>query len=129
MYDTKTKNLLFSSVSSAIKNFTLKETNTKGTPQLVHRLGYGLDVQGFNSQEEQQISLFSKESRSALGPTQHLHCIPGTLSPGPRQQRCEGNHSPPSSAEAKNTWRCTSTRVMGMNYWSMHQKKEVEHAG
>jgi hypothetical protein len=49
--------------------------------------------------------LFSTASRSVLGPTQPpIQWVPGALSPGR-----EADHSPPSSAEVKETWIYTST--------------------
>jgi len=37
--------------------------------------------------------------------------VPGTLTPGIERPGCEPDHSPPSNAEVKNAWRCTSTRI------------------
>jgi hypothetical protein len=34
---------------------------------------------------------------------------PGVLSSGLKRPRCEADHSPPSSAEVKNAWSCTTT--------------------
>jgi hypothetical protein len=48
--------------------------------------------------------LFSKLSRSALGLTHFpVQWVPGALSPGVKQPRCEADHSPPASAEVKKT--------------------------
>jgi hypothetical protein len=53
---------------------------------------------------------FSTSSRPALGPTQPLiQWVPGALSPGVKRQRRETDHSPPTSAEVKKIWICTST--------------------
>jgi hypothetical protein len=48
-------------------------------------------------------------SHPVLGPTEPIHCISVALSPGVKTPRCETDHSPPSSAEAKIPWRYTST--------------------
>jgi len=52
-----------------------------------------------------EIFLFTTAPRPALGPTQPpLQRIPGVKRPGR-----EADRSPPSSAEVKNAWLCTST--------------------
>ena len=41
----------------------------------------------------------------------HLRCcsvVTGDLFPGVKRPGCEVNHSPPSSVEVKNEWRCTA---------------------
>jgi hypothetical protein len=44
-----------------------------------------------------------------LGPTQlPIQWVTGALSPGVKRQGREADHSPPTSAEAKNTWIYTS---------------------
>jgi hypothetical protein len=46
----------------------------------------------------------------ALGPTQPpIQWVTGALSLGVRRPGREAYHSPPSSAEVKNGWSCTST--------------------
>jgi hypothetical protein len=53
---------------------------------------------------------FSVSSRRALGPTQPpILWVPGALSPGVKRNVREADHSPPNSAEVKETWVCTST--------------------
>jgi hypothetical protein len=42
-------------------------------------------------------------------------CVPGALSLGAKQPQREVNHSPPSSAETKNAWSCTSTPPIHLN--------------
>jgi hypothetical protein len=60
-------------------------------------------VLGFNSQQEQEISLFSIPSRPALGPTQPpTQWIPWGCFSGVKQLGHEADHSPLSSAEVKN---------------------------
>jgi hypothetical protein len=62
--------------------------------------GYGL---GFNSQQEQEIFLYSTASRLILGPTlPPIQWVLGVLSLGVKQPRHEPHHSPPSSSEIKN---------------------------
>jgi hypothetical protein len=54
--------------------------------------------------------LSSTSSKPALGPTQHpIQWVPGVLSPGLKRPGREADHSPPTSAEVKNTWIYTST--------------------
>jgi hypothetical protein len=53
---------------------------------------------------------FSMSSRAAVVPTQPpIHCVPGALSPGIKRPGREADHSPPTTAEVKKTWVCTST--------------------
>jgi hypothetical protein len=80
--------------------------------QSVRRLtmGWTIGVLGFDSQWGLGIFLFSTTSRTALGPTQPpIQWVPGVLSLGVKRPGCEAGRSPPSSAEVKNAWRCTST--------------------
>jgi hypothetical protein len=58
---------------------------------------------GFNSQQGQEIFLFSVVSRPTLGPIQPpIQWVPGVLSLGVKWQGCEADHSPPCSVEVKN---------------------------
>jgi hypothetical protein len=51
-----------------------------------------------------------RKSRPALGPIQPpVKWVPGTLSPGLKRQGREADHLPPTSAEVKKIWICTST--------------------
>jgi hypothetical protein len=60
-------------------------------------------------------SQFSMSSRPAVGSTQPLiQWVPGTLSPGVKQQKREADHSPPISAEVKKPWAYTSTPQYGV---------------
>jgi hypothetical protein len=48
------------------------------------------------------IFLFTTASRPALGPTQPpIQLVPGAFSLEVKRQGCEADHSPPSSAEIK----------------------------
>jgi hypothetical protein len=59
---------------------------------------YGLDGRG-----SQEIFLFSTVPRLSLGPILPLiQCVPRTLSPGVKRPECKAEHSPESTAEAKN---------------------------
>jgi hypothetical protein len=56
------------------------------------------------------IFLFTTASRPALGPTQPpIQWVLGALPLEVKRSGCEADHSPPSSAEVKNAWSCTST--------------------
>jgi hypothetical protein len=77
-------------------------------------LGYGLDDRGsFRYKGSDGIFLFTTSSKPALGLTQPpIQWVPGALTPGIKLsgcEACEAHHSPPSSAEVKNAWSCTST--------------------
>jgi len=54
--------------------------------------------------------LFVTASRPALGPNQPpIHCVQEVVTLAVRRPGREIDHSPPSRAEVKNTWRYTST--------------------
>jgi hypothetical protein len=54
--------------------------------------------------------VFTTASRRALGPTQPpIQWVPGALSSGTKRTGREADHSPPSSAEVKNTLSYTPT--------------------
>jgi hypothetical protein len=81
-------------------------------------MGWTIGVLGFDSWLEPGISLFTTAYRTTLGSTQPpLQCILGVKWPG-----CEADHSPPSSAEVKNAWSCTSTPQYVFMVWCL-----VEH--
>jgi hypothetical protein len=64
-----------------------------------------MDDREFESRQGLGIFLFTTSSRPALGPTQPpVKWIPGTLSVGVKRPGRETDHSPPSSAEVKNSW-------------------------
>jgi hypothetical protein len=58
----------------------------------------------FDFRQGKEILLFSTVSRRVLGPTQPpIRRVPATLSPGLKRPGREADHSPPTSAEAKNS--------------------------
>jgi hypothetical protein len=70
------------------------------------------------------IFIFTTASRTALEPTQPPNqWVPRALSLGATWPGRETDHSPPSSAEAKNVWRYTFTPntsswfILPLNYW------------
>jgi hypothetical protein len=76
---------------------------------------YGLDdrnLGGLDSQRGLEIFLIFTASRPALRPTQPpIQWVPVALSPAVKLRGREADHSPPSSAEVKNAWRCASTPI------------------
>jgi hypothetical protein len=63
-------------------------------------LGFG--VLGLDSRRGLEIFLFTTASRTALGPTQPpIQWVPRALSLGVKRPGSESDHSPPSSAEVK----------------------------
>jgi hypothetical protein len=72
--------------------------------------GYRLDSRKVGVWRGGKIFLHSMSSRLALGPTQPpIEWVLRTLSPGVKRLGREADHSPPTSAEVKNMWICTST--------------------
>jgi len=53
--------------------------------------------------------------------------VPGALSPGIKQPGYEGDHSPPSSAEVKNVWSCTSTPPYVFMVWCLVKYRVCLH--
>jgi hypothetical protein len=63
-----------------------------------------IGVLGFGFQRGLGIFLFTTASRTALRPTQPpIQWLPGALSLGVKRPGCEADHSPPFSAEVKNS--------------------------
>jgi hypothetical protein len=82
------------------------------------RLCYVLESPGFKSRQEQEIFLFSKLSRLALGATPlSVQKVLGFYVVGVKHRGRESCHSLPSSAEVKNEWSCTSTPTIWYS-WS-----------
>jgi hypothetical protein len=78
-------------------------------------LDYGLDDWGFESRQGPGIFLFTTASRTALGPTQPpIQWVPAVLSLRVKRPEHEADHSPPSSADVKNTW--GSVKAQGQLY-------------
>jgi hypothetical protein len=64
--------------------------------------GWTIGVLGFDSRWGLGIFLFTTASRTALGPTQPpIPGVPGAVSLGVKRPGREADHSPPSSAEVK----------------------------
>jgi hypothetical protein len=89
-----------------------KFQHKKGQTNLTRNIlcTHGLGDQGFDSWQGQEIFLFFKTSRPALGA--HPACYSmGTrvLSLQVKWLRFETDHLPPSRAEVKNEWRYTFT--------------------
>jgi hypothetical protein len=67
---------------------------------------------GFNSWQGQVIFLRPTASRPALRPTQPPNkWVPGSVSAGVKRPEDEADHSPPSSAEAKNSYTSTPPSI------------------
>jgi hypothetical protein len=72
--------------------------------------GYGLHGRGVGVRVPVEARYFSTSSRPALGPTQPpIQRVPAALFPGVRRPGREADHSPPTTAEIKNTSIYTST--------------------
>jgi hypothetical protein len=86
-------------------------------------LGYGLDDQGFESRQRPGIFLFTTASRPALVSTQSpIQWVPEGSFSGVKRPGCEAEHSPPSRADVKNAWSCTS--IPNTPPWCGAQLKE-----
>jgi len=58
------------------------------------------------------ILLLATATKSVLGSIQSpIQWLPRVVSPGVKRPGREVDHSPPSSAEFKDTWSCTSTPI------------------
>ena len=70
---------------------------------------------GFEYQYGQEIFLFYRTSKSTVGTNQPpIQLVPGFF-PRVKRPGREFNHSPPSSDDVKNKWRCTSTALICLN--------------
>jgi hypothetical protein len=98
----------------AILRFMSVIFNVVGIQYLVEKIilsaagiatGYGMDDRGVGVQVPIGEKIFSTSSGPVLGPTEPpIKWIQGDLSPGVKQPGREADHSPPTSAEVKNTW-------------------------
>jgi hypothetical protein len=90
--------------------------------------GWATRVLGFDSRRGLGIFLFTITSRTALGPTHPpIQWVPGALPLGVKRPGREADHSPPSSAEVKNTWSYISTPpirlhgvVLSQTQWKLY---------
>jgi hypothetical protein len=81
-------------------------------------LGYGMDDWGFDSPKLLGIFLFITTSRWALGPNNlPIQWVPGALSLEANRPGRKADHEPPSRAEVKNAWSCTSTPQYAFMAW------------
>jgi hypothetical protein len=66
-------------------------------------MGWRTEECGFDSKQGQEIALSSITFRPGLGLTEPLiREVPAVVSPWVKRQVTEADHSPPSSAEARN---------------------------
>jgi hypothetical protein len=98
-----------------LKNYL--QTFAAGMAQLVQWLGYQLDNLGFKSPQKEEILLFSKAYRLALG------LIQSTIQWGSFQEvkwpQCKADHLPLPSVKVKNEWCYTVTSPVRLH--SMHR--------
>ena len=71
----------------------------------------GLEDLGFEFRQGQEIFLFNKTSKPALGPSQPPIQCKMRNPRGAKRSGCESDNSPPFSAEF-HEWSCTSTPSM-----------------
>jgi len=102
------KKLLLVSRKFIFETYTDMRRSRDSSVSIVTRLQAG--IPGFDSWLGQGILLLATTSRPVLGTTQPpIQWVQGALSPGVKRSRREADHSPPPSAELKNTWSYTST--------------------
>jgi hypothetical protein len=88
-------------------------------------VGWTIGVLGFDSRRGLGIFLFTTASRTILGPTQlPIQLVSGALSLGVKGPEREADHSPPSSAEVKNTWNYTSTPQCVFLAWCLVRHRD-----
>jgi hypothetical protein len=105
--------------AEADENFTCRQGRPHCLQLGYEFVNYELDDRRFDSREEQGFP-FSTASRPALGHTSPpIQLVPRTFSPRVNQKERETDHSPPSSAEVKNAWSCTSTQPYVFIAWCL----------
>jgi hypothetical protein len=81
-----------------------------------HYSDYAMDCltkELFNSQQEQEIFLYSKTLKPDLGPIHPpVDCIIGFFLPTVKQPGYDANHSYSLSSKVKNAWNYTGTGAM-----------------
>jgi hypothetical protein len=88
-------------------------------------VGWTIGILAFDSQWGLEIFLFTTASRTALGSIQPpMQWVPGALSMGVKRPEREADHSPPSSAEVKNTWSYTSTPQYVFMAWCLVKHRD-----
>jgi hypothetical protein len=90
-------------------------------------LGYGLDDRGSRVRFPAGAGNFSLHHRVQSGSGAHPASYPmGTRGsfPGGKAAGCEGDHSPPSSAEVKNAWSYTSTSPYVFIAWCLVKHRD-----
>jgi hypothetical protein len=95
-----------------LKKYGPVNPTSRAIPQSVKQLDYGTDKQKirFDSQEKQEISLFSIAYRFDTGASQvPVRWVMGAASPGAEESGYRANHSFPSIVEVKNAWCYIST--------------------
>jgi hypothetical protein len=101
--------------------FTVPTYSSKSRDSSVSiALGHGLDDRGSRVRFPAGAGnfLFTTAFRTALGPNQPpIQWVPGALSLGIKWPGREADHSPPSSAEVKNSWTYTSTPQYAFMVW------------
>jgi len=77
-------------------------------------------AQWYSTGQGLEIFLFTTVSRPVLEPTQFpIQWLPGALSLGVKRPEQKVDHSPPSSAEVKNTWCYTSISQYVFLVWCL----------
>jgi len=108
----------WTSKTSASYHNTTRRNNTEDLYLKIQRFSYGLDE--FESRQGQEFFLLATASRPALVPIQPpIQWVPGALTPGVKWTGLEADHSPPPSAEVKNTWSYISTPPYVFMAWCL----------
>jgi hypothetical protein len=88
-------------------------------------MGWTIGVVGFDFRRRLGIFLFTTVSRPPPVPTQlPIQWVLGVLSLGVKRPGREADHSPPSSAEAKNVWSYTSTPQFVFIAWCLVKHRD-----